>query len=189
MIEEKKTKQQLIAENRSREQDWLMTKDQKAKALVEEVRHREHIETRDEIVKHRQRLDEFSVRDFAEGLFGEEFTEIVYGKDGGSMKMGDLKFSMQGGRGPGEVAMGLDQEQMIELMLESHPGLDRADALVMLTSQPEETKRLLSQTLDDQLQKVTAEAEENYRKMYGMDDSEGVAMTAYDPFRKPRGQG
>lgn len=108
------------------------------KTDAKEIAIQEQADIKKDIVEARQRLGDFTLRDFSEGLFGEEFTQIVYGEKGGEVKMSELRMSMSGSPIPGEVGLKLDDAQMIEIIMEAHPTLTRDEAVALLTMTPAE---------------------------------------------------
>ncbi len=130
---------------------------------AKEVAITERESNKKDILDARARLDEFTLRDFSDAVFGEDYSHIVYGAEGGSIKMGDLKFSMQGTAETGEASMKLDKEQMIAIILEGHPNLSRADALVMLTS-PARTNQVALRYLSEQEDAIDDALEDAHKK-------------------------
>lgn len=109
---------------------------------------------RKEIVETRDKLGQFSLRDFSEGLFGEEFTNVVYGKTGGQIAMKDVKMSMKGTAEEGVVGLQLDEEQQIAIMSEAHPSLSREQILILLKAPPVENQKLTNQALNEHMDSV-----------------------------------
>ena len=135
--------------------------------IAREVAINEREQSKKEMLETRDKLGEFTLRDFADGLFGEDFSHIVYGAEGGSVKMNDLKFKMSGNANPGEASMQLDETQMVDIMIESHPSLSRADALVMLTNNtPEANQKMALEYLaehEDAVDDAADAAHKNFR--------------------------
>jgi hypothetical protein len=118
-----------------------------------------------EMLDTREKLGEFTLRDFAEGLYGEDFAHIVYGAEGGSIKMNDLKFKMNGNATEGEAVMKLDEEQMVGIMMESHPSLTRSEALLMLTTNtPEANQQIALQYLSEHEETVEDAADDAHKR-------------------------
>lgn len=137
-----------------------------------EIALKEQDQIKKDILDTRTRLDEFSLRDFSEGLFGEEYTEIVYGKEGGKIRMGDLKMSMTGA-GPGDASIKLDRDQLITIMKDAHPSLTHDEVIGLLTSQPENVKQMAIQHLTEHEAFVDADHQAAFENL---DEIQGNAV-------------
>jgi hypothetical protein len=124
----------------------------------------EKADTIREIRETREKLDEFTLRDFADGLFGEDYAHMIYGAEGGNIKMGDLKFNMTGSPKEGEALMQLNREQMITIMMEAHPNLERHDVILMLTESPEVTNPVLLRYLAEQEEVIDDAVERTHKE-------------------------
>lgn len=84
-----------------------------------------------DIRESRRRLSGFTVRDFAEAIYGEEFTRLIYGEDGGRIPISevDLRTSLAG--------------DGIKTRLETKPTYGERTNLSK--SEREEARRLLSE--------------------------------------------
>lgn len=91
-------------------------------AVVGEIVASERSDTLRDIRKVRETLGEFTLRDMHEAVYGEEFTNIVLGAEGGAeIKMWEIDHDLVPTGKNGEFRIGSNREQLREILIEAHP--------------------------------------------------------------------
>ena len=125
-----------------------------------------------EITETRKKLGEFSVRDMHEAIFGDDFTEMVLGSEGGTdMLMSEVKHDLTMNDN-GEAKIEMDRSQLKTLLIEANPNASEVEIEALM--KPDSTKSIgMRESLNNQLDDVNRQHQETIEK-YGND---GVVMT------------